>query len=222
MNTKTITALSLAALLGLAAPARAEDREDRRDDQQESGPDRRKRLQPPPSPAPEPEHRENFPPSHSAENRESLLAFAKEFIPDALALIEEVKRDNPQEGQKAMEGMFPHLQNLRMLKAHDPELFESALQETRFEIQAQRTVRQIMKLRMQNKEGETKPLREQLLKILEQQFAIREARRELEIHKLEKRIAEIKATLEQRRKTREDIIARHLKQMVGEGEGCEW
>ena len=95
MNTKTILSLSLAALLaGLTTPARAEDGEKPHDEQRESGHDRRKRLQAPPAPehceTDRPGPQKNFPPSHSAENRESLLAFAKEFIPEALTLIEEI------------------------------------------------------------------------------------------------------------------------------------
>lgn len=172
-------------------------------------------------------HQERGMPEMDPEQREELMDFLHENLPEAAERLERVKAEAPHEYRMAMRMALHQAMKLRHLKEHDPEAFEQALKETRLDLKAEDLVRRLRKLRSHKALGPEdqkalEELRGELAKVLQEQFEIRQARREREAKQLEQRLADLRKSLAQRRENREEIIERHLRQMTGEGEGDEW
>jgi hypothetical protein len=105
--------------------------------------------------------------------------------------------------------------DMETLKTRDPELYK-AMQEDR-ELERQ-TRDQAEQYREAGKDEQAK-IKDKLGEIVNKHFAVRQQLRTLEVKRLEQQVKQLREKIEQREKSRKDIVAKRLSELIGEDEG---
>ena len=146
----------------------------------------------------------------NAEQREQLLAFVAEHFPFLHErLSDEAAADRPVAG-RVIRKLWPLYETCQ----RDPELGGLLVAEHKLEFRIRQAVRGYRTTEDEAARGE---LRDELEKLLREQFDVQTQRRTLELNQLETRLAEQKRRLEHRREAREQTILRRLEELTERG-----
>ncbi|HET6880544.1 MAG TPA: hypothetical protein VFI31_10340 [Pirellulales bacterium] len=98
------------------------------------------------------------------------------------------------------------------LKQDDPEMFELAKADAEMDNQTRQLVDQFHRA---TNDADREQLRGKLVAVVENHFAVRQARRELEIKRLEQQLERLRAAVKKRYEERQKIIEQHVSQVLG-------
>ena len=141
-----------------------------------------------------------------AQKRE-LLAFIEEQFPVMARELESLKEQRPEVFNRRLRRIAPDMHRLMDTMRTDPERAQLLIQERKLELRIRLATR---RHHLSTDDEEKAALRVELRGLLGEMFDCRRQRRELEIHDLEGRIAELKAELASMKTRRERIIERQL------------
>lgn len=153
------------------------------------------------------------------EQEAEVLKYLKEVRPEQYEELERLKERRPEQYRRLISRAFREIRYMEELKEKDPDRFKVLSQEKQLERETQKLARQY---RNSNDDEEKEQLLEELTKLLEKSFDLRQMNREFEIERLEKRLAEAKTANTKRLENKEEIVRLRLSQMLGKRKEFEW
>jgi len=150
--------------------------------------------------------------------RNNIMEFAHEHFDD---VFKDAKRIFAQEMDEAVEmvmNAFRESMELLELREMEPEEFERAIQERRLEREAEALARHAAQL-----EGEVREKTiAQLRKLLSESFELRQENMRRQMGELERELARLKTLVEKRQQHRDLVIERRIKDLTGEPDHLQW
>jgi branched-subunit amino acid aminotransferase/4-amino-4-deoxychorismate lyase len=102
------------------------------------------------------------------------------------------------------------------MREQDPEMAELAENENRIEAECHEVAEQLRRTRPDSPErGEIK---NRLAELVNKHFEVRQARRKVELKRLEEHLKRLRQSIEQREAGRESLVNRRIAELVGEKE----
>jgi len=156
----------------------------------------------------------------SKEEEEKLL---KNLSPGIRAKMEEIKKLNKNKYYQLLRTSFPfgYLATTFSNQEEYTGLLnsnENLKKEKELEIEAE-----LLALKIKNVEGGSQQkLKNDLAGILNQLFDLREIRKEIEVKQLEKRLQELKESLQARKQNKNEIVQRRIQEMIGDSRYLRW
>ena len=156
----------------------------------------------------------------SKEEEEKLL---KNLTPEVRSKLEEVKKLNKEKYYQLLRTSFPF--GYLTTTFSNQEVYTGILnagenfkKEKELEIDAE-----LLALKIKNAEGNTQQkLKSELVGVLNQLFDIKEKRKEAEIKQLEKRLQELKESIQARKQNKNEIVQRRIQEMLGDSRYLRW
>jgi len=143
----------------------------------------------------------------------------KAEFPDMLEAYKGLKdKHTPEAGRQRAE-MEQFAAQMRMLRQMNPDEFKREKEIHHFEFRSQDLSRRI---REAGKGPEKEKLVKDLTGVVGQLFELREKQRAEEAARIEQELQKIRSLLEERRKNRDLIIERRVKQLMGEEDTLNW
>jgi len=156
----------------------------------------------------------------SKEEEEKLL---KNLTPEVRSKLEEVKKLNKEKYYQLLRTSFPF--GYLTTAFSNQEVYTGLLnagenfkKEKELEIDAE-----LLALKIKNAEGNTQQkLKSELAGVLNQLFDIKEKKKETEIKQLEKRLQELKESIQARKQNKNEIVQRRIQEMLGDSRYLRW
>jgi hypothetical protein len=210
------------------------------------GPPERRGPQPPPPPsdvfedpgAPGspgrhggPGMRDNESRSHGWRNRQEpmteeqareALEVLRVIDPDKAQRIEQAIDENPEQIGRVLQENFPNIGRFMAWRRYDPEGFDLRIRDLALSRQTHACV-QRMHEALDAGDDEMAALEQiQLSELVAEHFDVRQTIREYELAKLQRRIEELIAQLEERTDNRDELIDERIDELIGEGTEDRW
>ncbi|MEW6508186.1 MAG: hypothetical protein AB1432_10620 [Bacteroidota bacterium] len=156
----------------------------------------------------------------SKEEEEKLL---RNLSPEIRIMMEEIKKLNKNKYYQLLRSTFPFgnlitgYSNQEVLKSLLSS-GENLKREKELEIEAE-----LLALRIKKSDSITQPkLRNELAGVLNELFDIKETKKEAEIKQLEKRLQELKESIQARKQNKNEIVERRMQEMLGDSRYYRW
>lgn len=146
------------------------------------------------------------------EQESAVLDYMKEVRPDQVEGLLKLKVTRPNQYRRLLSRVFREMRYLEDVKKRDPERYEILSREKRLENDSRELAR---KYRETDDEAEKERIKKEMLDLLDQIFDLRQANREFEIERLEKRLAEAKENNRKRLENKDQIIEQRLAELLG-------
>jgi hypothetical protein len=153
------------------------------------------------------------------EDLEKVEKFLKEYDPVKYKEIMTIKEKDLMLYNRIASDIARDLLFMERIKKENPEVFKSMVEEKALESSCHELAKS---LRDEKDAAKIGRIKEELRQKLSRMFDLRQFAREERIKHIEKDIATLKSTQEQRKKNRDRIIDLRLNEMVGGAEGLEW
>jgi hypothetical protein len=140
-----------------------------------------------------------------------IMAFVDENMPWMKAELEKQKETNPAQFKMVCRHLRFDIDQLKALKAADPEAFKNAMEERKLRAEAADLA---TKVRAATDEKERTALKEQLRVVIGKLFDKELEVRNAQIAQIEKRIEGLRKELKDRQAVRGDVVATRLEQML--------
>jgi len=159
-------------------------------------------------PGPRHDDRDRSPDFLTPQEREELMAFAKEHFPKMYELL----RGSPRAHQHRLLRRvgWPMLRLLRLYR-HDPELAEKLIAEHKIEMELAQLRRDYREF---PSEAARENIKQKMRELLEQRFDLRQQRLELEIRALEKRLEEARQRLVRQEGDRQRLVETEVERII--------
>jgi len=149
-----------------------------------------------------------------------VLEFIAKHVPEASQELKEIKQHEPQEYRNIVQDWKEKITYYFELKEQDKQLADDMLKAEQLEFQSWRLAEKIHETEDPNKK---KQLVKKLRGLLEKVFDARLRGRKFETSKLKEELGELQRQIQKREANRDEIITRHLEEMVGpEDESLSW
>lgn len=149
----------------------------------------------------------------TAEEREELLAFAQEHFPE---VHKRLTSASPSERRRFFHQVGWRMLRLLRLQRHDPELADKLIAEQKIEMA-------LMELRRDYLDFPSEPARNtvkaKIRQLMETRFDLRQARLELEIRELERRVVAARERLAKQEESKSQILDLEIDRFIDELEG---
>jgi hypothetical protein len=122
------------------------------------------------------------------------------------------REDGDRRGPPPPGGFGLEMAHMERLKQDDPEMFALAKSDMEMEQQKRQLVEQYHRAA---NDTDRDQIRGKLTAVVENHFAVRQERRELEVKRLEVQLQRLRDSLKKRGEERQKIIERHLSQLLG-------
>lgn len=160
----------------------------------------------------------------SPDELEQAIAVIRQIRPDLAQRLEQMQQEDPESVQAAIKREFPRLRHFLELQRVDPELFELRVQDVKL---AYRSHQLATDLRAAQDQAQADPqqaqsLRQQLETAVREHFEIRQRIREHELTRLERQIELLRAQLQARSQTRDELIAQRIGELTGQKTDLDW
>ena len=155
----------------------------------------------------------------SAEDVSKALAWIGANEPVRLQRLNDLKKQRPEEFERAMNQVAFEIRELLAMKLNDVKRYERRVEQRNNDYRATELAE---KIRGAGENQEMKAEREELKRILGKLFDLREADRELELKRLEEELSRLKDTMQKRRDAKDKIIDKRMAELLGEEDWLEW
>lgn len=240
MKTLTATLLAVGLMSGVGVspvlaqddpPQRREGRDqnrdrDNRDDQDRQRPDRPDQERQRPDRQGRPDRDE------TPVDIEKVKEFLKEMDPRQAEMFQELQRklgskdlgpDQREELTRRMNeilrGVSHQMREMEEMKKRNPEEYERMMKMHKLERESMELAEKMRKAESGTDKG---AIKDKLKTVLGELFDLREANRTHEVEMLEKRLKELKETMEKRKQNRDQIIERRLGELMGKEDSMNW
>jgi len=153
------------------------------------------------------------------EQEQGILERIKKENPEEVEELMLLKKERPIEFRKILIQRQHELERLEELKERDPERYEQNVKQHSLE----RRGRQLAEKYRDSKDEKVKAnIKKELSATLSQLFDLREKDREEEIKHLTEKLDHLKSVLAERKKKKQEIVERRVKEMLGEIDVLIW
>ena len=153
------------------------------------------------------------------EQEEEVLKYIQQAYPDRAERLIRWKDLRPEAYKNALSRAFREMRFMEELKERNPERYARVSEEKLLESQSRELAQ---KYRQSDDDAEKEQLRKEMEDLLYKLFDYRQANRQDEIDRLEKRLAELKEATQERLENKTEIVERRLRELLGEQKGFEW
>lgn len=140
-----------------------------------------------------------------------ILDFAEEHFPELYAEMIDLRYDAPRVFARKMNRLLPQIMELMRLEQDDPKVFPHRVKEVRITTRILVLMRRIRGYGDGDRDEE---LVARLRRLLEKRFDLRQKIHRIEVERLERRLAEAKARLDQAATDKDEIVARELEDVL--------
>lgn len=189
-------------------------------------------VQDPPPPPPPPPRAENpdrprtpegdprrQPPPRPPSNPEEVKAWLRENEPETYRRVERALEEGRRpEASRLLAEAEPRMREMAELKTRDPKAFERTLELRRLERESLEVAERARNAAAPDKEAAAKKLRDTLDRL----FDLREEAKARELEELKRRVGEIEKQLEARKASKERIVDRRKRELLGERLQDDW
>ena len=152
------------------------------------------------------------------EQESEVIEYIEEVHPEQLEQLLAVKDSRPMAYRRMLSKGYREMRLMKELKQRDPKRYDRVAEERTLDGNSRALARKFRTAEGAGKER----IREEVKKILDQIFDLRQANRVLEIERLEKKLEELKSNNLERLKNKDEILKRRLMALLGEDKGLEW
>lgn len=222
--------------LGLAAPHHDSEKQEATESREPEHHDRErsehKRLRPHNNHGPHDLQRKRSPEEHgkdfpmrgkrsrelllTTEERQSLIEIIRMIHPEKAEQLEKIAVDHGDRVNAALRRFWSQGRPLLELKKNDQEMFELKVNDMRLNREAGELARQFRQAHRRNDEQESQDLHAQITDKLGEQFEVRQKIRERELDHLEKRLDGMRALVEERQSSRQELIDEQFERLTGQ------
>jgi hypothetical protein len=153
------------------------------------------------------------------EQEKEAIEYVRKVYPDRVERLLAIKERRPLLYRTFLSRGYREMRHLEELKEKDPERYDQRMEEKRLDEEARNLAKQYGE---SDDESEKARLKDELKALLDRIFDYRQRNRQFEIEKLEKRLAELKESNQQRLDNKDEIVQRRLDQMLGRQREWEW
>lgn len=157
----------------------------------------------------------------SAEDRELALQVLKDINPEVAERLAEWK-DNPQRTGALLGRYMSRIHKLIQTKKSDPELYELSVKDTRIGMECDKLRRKFQEAGRADDEARADEIRSQITKLVEEHFDVRQTMREMELERMERRLAKARKQLEKRAGMRGELVEQRVEELTGEKRKPMW
>jgi hypothetical protein len=168
---------------------------------------------------PEPRRRPPEPPPVSPARLEEIMAWLRENEPETSRRVEKaIKEGRRQEATRLMLDAEPRMREMAELKNRDPKAYEKAQELRRLESESHAIAERARGAIPADREAAGKKLKETLDRL----FDLREEQKARELDELKRRVGDIEKQLEARKASKERIVDRRKRELLGERLQDDW
>lgn len=156
-----------------------------------------------------------------------MLEFLRQYELDLYKWVEIVKARDPKKYNEMKKELIKETQDLLLLQARKPKLFELKIEDRRLDFKALQIAKDLRG--PTTKPSDTDRLNQELQKVVGQQFEIRQKMRRLELEELQQNLETLRKQLEDQKKqldSREgrqaEIIKQHIKDLMSPAPRSDW
>jgi len=153
------------------------------------------------------------------EQEDEVMEFLYKTDKRRAEMLGKIKDSDPKDYRRQLSLAFREMRELKRLQEDDPERYERVIKEKELNYHSYVLMGEYKKAK--DEEKKTK-IRNDLIKLLDELFDLRQLNREEEIERLEKRIAELKEINNKRLENKENIVLNRLATLLKEDRGLEW
>ena len=157
----------------------------------------------------------------SAKDRELALQVLKDINPEIAERLAEWE-DSPQRIGALLGRYMPRIHKLMQNKKSDPELYELNVKDTRIGLECEKLRRKFQEARRADDQGSADEIRGQVVKLVEEHFDVRQHMREMELERMERRLAKAREQLEKRAGMRGELVEQRVEELTGEKRKPMW
>lgn len=152
------------------------------------------------------------------EQESEVIEYIEEVHPEQLKQLLALKDSRPMVYRRMLSKGYREMRLMKELKQRNPKRYMRVAEERTLDGNSRTLAR-----KFRTAEGtEKERIREEVKKILDQIFDLRQENRVLEIERLEKKLEELKSNNLERLKNKDEILKRRLMALLGEDKGLEW
>ncbi len=155
----------------------------------------------------------------SDEEVAEVLEFLRGWDPYRVQRLEQFRERNPHDYMRTLQESYFEMKRVQEMQKSNPEAFEEMKKERGLEMQSFQLGEQIRK---SEDAAEKDKLKADLKPVLEQLFDVREKHKDQEIARLEEDLKRLKEQVEKRRKNKESVVERRLRELSGEQPDDDW
>ncbi len=149
-----------------------------------------------------------------------IMTFLQRTQPDVYRKALALRHSHPRKFSRLISEAAPNFRWLEHLQKHDPKLFNLTLQDIADTHKSFQIAGELRQPGLPKAEAEK--LRDRLVKVVTDQFDVRQQIRTHELNRLLRRINTLRADLRQRRQKRAIIIAKRVQSLIGRPPSMNW
>ena len=157
----------------------------------------------------------------SEEDREQAMQVLKDINPELAERLEK-SQDNPQRSHAMLQRYLPRIQKLMRLKKSDPKAYKLTIEDTKIELECQKLSHQFKEARKNDEQDRMTEIHGKVAELVEKHFDVRQKLREMELEKLELRLAQARKQLEKRAGNRKELIQTRVTDLTGKQREPMW
>ena len=157
----------------------------------------------------------------SDEDRKLAMEVLEDINPKLAERLKDTK-DNPERAQAMLRHLWPRIHKLMETKKSDPELYEWRVKDMKIGLECQKLQRQFQEASKGGDRDRVKEIRSQIAEKVEEHFDVRQKMRELELERLERRLAEARKQLEKRAANRKELVEKRVGDLTNEQHEPMW
>ena len=158
----------------------------------------------------------------SAEEREQARQVLKDINPELAERLDQWQERSPERVHAILAQYWPRLVKLIRDRKADPEHYELGVKDMRIGTQCEKLRRQFHEARNAGNRDRLEDLHRTIAELVEEHFEVRQRMRELELERLERRLAEARKQLEKRAETRQKLIKQRISDLTGQQREPMW
>ncbi len=149
------------------------------------------------------------------------LTTLHEINPEEAKELRAFREKNPDAIDERLRKQFPRLRDFLALKERDERMFDLRVQDIKLWRQSRGLAKAVADARVAEDNRKADDLADDLEKLAEQHFEIRQQIRQRELEKLEAQLDRLRDQLEEREDDKNDLIEQHVKKLI-RGDRSEW
>jgi len=157
----------------------------------------------------------------SEKDRELALEVLKDINPEVAERLGEWE-DNPQRIRMMLGRQMPRIQKLIQTKKSDPELYGLTVKDMKLGLECEKLSREFRDAGRDGDEGRADRIRGEVAELVDQHFDVRQQMREMELERMERRLAQARKQLEKRSKMRGELIEQRVTELTGDKRKPMW
>jgi hypothetical protein len=158
----------------------------------------------------------------STDYRKRIMAVLSDIYPELGPRLKEMHKKNPEHVWEGMKRVGPRIHKLVALKESDAEQYGTSIRDLKIGLECERLSKEFRQAKEDGNADRVKQTRRQIAELVKEHFRVRQTLREMELVRLERRLAAARKQLEQRSAKSTELIEARVSDLTGEKDDPEW